>query len=59
MADRRLDGQIEFEGPWREPAPALLARRIGGKPCSVSTEANRPRARTLAGSPRAVFADTE
>lgn len=34
MAERRLDGQIEFEGSWREPAPALdalLARRIGGK----------------------------
>ena len=34
MADGRLDGQIEFEGSWREPAPALdalLERRIGGK----------------------------
>jgi NADPH:quinone reductase len=34
MVDGRLDGQIEFEGPWREPAPAieaLLHRRIGGK----------------------------
>jgi NADPH:quinone reductase-like Zn-dependent oxidoreductase len=34
MAEGRLDGQIEFEGSWREPAPALdalLARRIGGK----------------------------
>jgi NADPH:quinone reductase-like Zn-dependent oxidoreductase len=34
MADRRLDGQIEFEGSWREPAQALgalLERRIGGK----------------------------
>jgi NADPH:quinone reductase len=34
MAERRLDGQIELEGSWREPAPALdalLARRIGGK----------------------------
>jgi NADPH2:quinone reductase len=34
MADGRLDGQIEFEGSWRE-APqaldALLGRRIGGK----------------------------
>lgn len=34
MADRRLDGQIDLEGSWREPAralDALLARRIGGK----------------------------
>jgi NADPH2:quinone reductase len=34
MADGRLDGQIEFEGSWREPAQALdalLERRIGGK----------------------------
>jgi NADPH2:quinone reductase len=34
MAEGRLDGQIEFEGSWREPAPALdalLARGIGGK----------------------------
>ena len=34
MAEGRLDGQIEFEGSWREPAralDALLARRIGGK----------------------------
>ena len=34
MAEGRLDGQIEFEGSWRDPAPALdalLARRIGGK----------------------------
>jgi NADPH:quinone reductase len=34
MADRRLDGQIELEGSWREPAHALdslLERRIGGK----------------------------
>jgi NADPH:quinone reductase-like Zn-dependent oxidoreductase len=34
MADGRLDGQIEFEGSWREPAralDALLERRIGGK----------------------------
>jgi NADPH2:quinone reductase len=34
MAEGGLDGQIEFEGSWREPAPALdalLARRIGGK----------------------------
>jgi NADPH:quinone reductase-like Zn-dependent oxidoreductase len=33
-ADGRLDGQVEFEGTWREPAPALdalLDRRIGGK----------------------------
>ncbi|HZO65638.1 MAG TPA: zinc-binding dehydrogenase [Kribbellaceae bacterium] len=34
MVEGRLDAQIEFEGPWREPAPAieaLLHRRIGGK----------------------------
>jgi NADPH:quinone reductase len=34
MADGRLDGQIELEGSWREPAGALdafLERRIGGK----------------------------
>jgi NADPH2:quinone reductase len=34
MADRLLDGQIEFEGSWREAAQAidaLLERRIGGK----------------------------
>jgi NADPH2:quinone reductase len=34
MADRRLDGQIEFEGSWREFSAALhalLERRIGGK----------------------------
>jgi NADPH2:quinone reductase len=34
MADGRLDGQIELEGSWREPAralDALLERRIGGK----------------------------
>jgi NADPH:quinone reductase len=34
MADGRLDGQIELEGSWREPARALDAlrkRRIGGK----------------------------
>jgi NADPH:quinone reductase-like Zn-dependent oxidoreductase len=34
MADGRLDGQVEFEGSWREPAAALealLERRIGGK----------------------------
>jgi NADPH:quinone reductase len=34
MADGRLDGQVEFEGPWRQPAPAVeavLHRRIGGK----------------------------
>ena len=33
-ATGRLDAQIEFEGPWREPAAALralLERRIGGK----------------------------
>jgi NADPH:quinone reductase-like Zn-dependent oxidoreductase len=34
MADGRLDGQIELEASWREPATALAAlleRRIGGK----------------------------
>jgi NADPH:quinone reductase len=34
MADGRLDGQVELERSWREPAPALdalLQRRIGGK----------------------------
>jgi NADPH:quinone reductase len=34
MADGRLDGQIELEASWRDPAPALdalLERRIGGK----------------------------
>jgi NADPH:quinone reductase-like Zn-dependent oxidoreductase len=34
VADGRLDGQIEFEGSWRDPAAAidaLLERRIGGK----------------------------
>jgi NADPH2:quinone reductase len=34
MAAGRLDGQVEFEGSWREPARALgalLERRIGGK----------------------------
>ena len=34
MAEGRLDGQIELETSWREPAPAfdaLLERRIGGK----------------------------
>jgi NADPH:quinone reductase len=34
MAGGRLDGQIEFEGSWRDPAralDALLRRRIGGK----------------------------
>jgi NADPH2:quinone reductase len=34
MADGRLDGQVEFEGSWREPSQALAAlleRRIGGK----------------------------
>lgn len=33
-ADRRLDGQVELEGSWRDPGPAiaaLLERRIGGK----------------------------
>jgi NADPH:quinone reductase-like Zn-dependent oxidoreductase len=34
VAEGRLDPQIELEGSWRDPAPALdalLARRIGGK----------------------------
>jgi NADPH:quinone reductase len=34
VADGRLDGQVELEGSWREPAPAIeavLRRRIGGK----------------------------
>jgi NADPH:quinone reductase-like Zn-dependent oxidoreductase len=34
VTDGRLDGQIEFEQSWRQPAPAidaLLHRRIGGK----------------------------
>jgi NADPH2:quinone reductase len=34
VAEGRLDPQIEFEGSWRQPAPAieaLLHRRIGGK----------------------------
>ena len=34
MAAGRLDGQVELEGSWREPGPAidaLLERRIGGK----------------------------
>jgi hypothetical protein len=34
MAEGRLDGQVELEGSWREPAralDALLERRIGGK----------------------------
>jgi NADPH2:quinone reductase len=34
VAEGRLDGQIEFQGSWRDPAPALTAlleRRIGGK----------------------------
>jgi hypothetical protein len=34
MAVRRLDGQIELEASWRDPARALdafLERRIGGK----------------------------
>jgi NADPH2:quinone reductase len=33
-ADGRLDGQVELEGSWRQPGPAidaLLRRRIGGK----------------------------
>ncbi|MGE5828959.1 MAG: zinc-binding dehydrogenase [Micromonosporaceae bacterium] len=34
VAEGRLDGQVEFEGSWRTPAPAIdavLNRRIGGK----------------------------
>ena len=34
IVDGRLDGQVEFEGSWRQPGPAidaLLQRRIGGK----------------------------
>jgi hypothetical protein len=34
MTEGRLDGQIELETSWRDPAPALDAlveRRIGGK----------------------------
>jgi NADPH2:quinone reductase len=34
VADGRLDGQVEFEGSWHQPASAidaLLHRRIGGK----------------------------
>jgi NADPH:quinone reductase-like Zn-dependent oxidoreductase len=34
VAEGRLDPQVELEGSWRDPAPALealLARRIGGK----------------------------
>lgn len=34
VADGRLDGQVEWEGSWREPGPAIeavLGRRIGGK----------------------------
>ena len=34
VADGRLDGQVELEGSWRQPAraiDALLRRRIGGK----------------------------
>jgi NADPH2:quinone reductase len=34
MADGQLDGQVELEGSWRDPSPALnaiLHRRIGGK----------------------------
>jgi NADPH:quinone reductase len=34
VADGRLDGQVELESSWRDPAPAidaLLQRRIGGK----------------------------
>jgi hypothetical protein len=34
VASGQLDVQVEFEGSWRRPAPAieaLLQRRIGGK----------------------------
>ena len=34
VTDGRLDGQIELEQSWRQPAPALdalLQRRVGGK----------------------------
>jgi NADPH2:quinone reductase len=34
VADGRLDGQVELESSWRDPAPAvdaLLQRKIGGK----------------------------
>jgi hypothetical protein len=34
VVDGRLDGQVELEGSWREPVPAIdapLHRRIGGK----------------------------
>lgn len=34
VVDGRLDGQIDYEGSWREPAPAvdaLMNRRISGK----------------------------
>jgi NADPH:quinone reductase len=34
MAEGRLDGQVEVQGSWRDPAPALTAlleRRIDGK----------------------------
>jgi NADPH:quinone reductase-like Zn-dependent oxidoreductase len=34
VADGRLDGQVELEGSWRDPGPALdalMARRISGK----------------------------
>ena len=34
MAEGRLDGQVELEASWRDPAPALTAlleRRLGGK----------------------------
>ena len=34
VASGQLDAQVEFEGSWRRPAPAieaLLQRRIGGK----------------------------
>ncbi len=34
VADGRLDGQVDLEGSWREPEPALRAlteRRIAGK----------------------------
>jgi NADPH2:quinone reductase len=34
IVDGRLDGQVELEGSWRQPAPAidaLMHRRVGGK----------------------------
>jgi NADPH2:quinone reductase len=33
-ADGRLDGQVQLDGSWRQPGPAidaLLRRRLGGK----------------------------